>query len=169
MVDRFGINTLDSQNLQPDNSPDSANRKETFEGGQRETMLHSHDPESRNILLTPQQSTKSHATYNKNGKVLKDKADKLQSEAHLRVKVADRVKANQSYQTLFYGLKPNQERSSAIIHPLMFLLRRVVYALVIVFLVEAYLWGVFVVMFSCLCMLAFALTEFQWKDKIINF
>ena len=51
----------------------------------------------------------------------------------------------------------------------MFLLRRVVYALVIVFLVETYLWGVFVVMFSCLCMLAFALTEFQWKDKIINF
>ena len=132
-------------------------------------MLYSHDPESGNILLSPQQSTKSPATYNKNGKVLQDKAEKLQSEAHLRVKVADRVKANQSYRTLFYGLKPNQERSSAIVHPFMFLLRRVIYAIVIVCLVETYLWGVFVVMFSCLCMLAFALTEFQWKDRIINF
>ena len=132
-------------------------------------MLYSHDPEAGNILLDPRQSNNSAATFNKIDRVLQDKADKLHSEAHLRVKVADRVKANQSYRTLFYGLKPNQERSSAVIHPLMFLLRRVIYALVIVFLAETYLWGVFVVMFSCLCMLAFALTEFQWKDKIINF
>ena len=129
-------------------------------------MLHSHDPESGNILLNPQKSTSSAA---KHEKALQDKADKIYSEAYLRVKVADRVKANQSYRTLFYGLKPNQERSSAIVHPFMFLLRRVIYALVIVCLVETYLWGVFVVMFSCLCMLAFALTEFQWKDRIINF
>lgn len=44
-------------------------------------------------------------------------------------------------------------------HPLMFLLRRVIYALVIVFMDDIMLWGVLIVMASCLIMLAYALSE----------
>ena len=80
-------------------------------------------------------------------------------EAHIRVKFADRMKTPQHYRTLFFGLKHNHERNVAIIHPLMFLLRRIIYALVIVFMDEVMYYGVFVVMLSCLTMLAFALTE----------
>ena len=90
-------------------------------------------------------------------------------EAHIRVKFADRMQTPQQYRTLFYGLKHNHERNVAIIHPLMFLLRRIIYALVIVFLDEVMYYGVFIVMLSCLAMLAFACTEWQWKEPIINY
>ena len=90
-------------------------------------------------------------------------------EAHIRVKFADRMKTPQQYRTLFFGLKHNHERNVAIIHPLMFLLRRIIYALVIVFMDEVMYYGVFVVMLSCLTMLAFACTEWQWKERIINY
>ena len=90
-------------------------------------------------------------------------------EAHIRVKFAERMKTPQQYRTLFFGLKHNHERNVAIIHPLMFLLRRIIYALVIVFMDEVMYYGVFVVMLSCLTMLAFACTEWQWKERIINY
>lgn len=53
-------------------------------------------------------------------------------------------------------------------HPLMFMLRRVIYALVIVFMDKIMIFGVFIVMGCCLIMLAYALTEWQWKDRVIN-
>ena len=80
-------------------------------------------------------------------------------EAHLRVKFADRMKVPQQYETLFFGLKRNHERNVAVTHPLMFMLRRIIYALVIVFMDEVMYYGVFIVMMSCLAMLAFACTE----------
>ena len=51
----------------------------------------------------------------------------------------------------------------------MFMLRRIIYALVIVFMDKVMYYGVFIVMLSCLAMLAFACTEHQWKDRIINY
>lgn len=80
-------------------------------------------------------------------------------EAHIRVKFADRMKTPQQYKTLFYGLRHNHERNVAVIHPLMFMLRRIIYALVIVFMDKVMYYGVFIVMLSCLAMLAFACTE----------
>ena len=53
-------------------------------------------------------------------------------------------------------------------HPLMFIMRRVIYALVIVFMDKVMIWGVIIVMICCLIMLAYALSEHQWKDSIIN-
>ena len=76
---------------------------------------------------------------------------------------------SQYYRTLFYGLRHNHERNVAIVHPLMFLVRRVIYALVIVFLAHVMFWGVWFVMYSCLVMLAFALAEWQWREPIINY
>ena len=49
------------------------------------------------------------------------------------------------------------------------MLRRIIYALVIVFMDKVMYYGVFIVMLSCLAMLAFACTEHQWKDRIINY
>ena len=89
-------------------------------------------------------------------------------EAHIRVKFADRMKTPQEYRTLFYGLRRNHERNVAIVHPLMFLLRRIIYALVIVFMDEIMYYCVFIVMLSCLTMLTYACTEWQWKERIIN-
>ena len=46
------------------------------------------------------------------------------------------MQISKRYRTLHYGLKRNHERNVAIVHPLMFILRRVIYALVIVFMEE---------------------------------
>ena len=51
----------------------------------------------------------------------------------------------------------------------MFLIRRIIYAIVIVYMAEQMVWGVVVVMMSCLFMLAYALSEWQWKDQLINY
>ena len=67
------------------------------------------------------------------------------------------MQISQRYRTLQYGLKRNHERNVAVVHPLMFILRRLVYALVIVFMEEFMVFGVLVVMASCLIMLAYAL------------
>lgn len=93
---------------------------------------------------------------------------RLQQEAHLRVEVENRVKLSQKYATLHFGLKLNHERNVAVVHPLMFLLRRIIYAITIIFLAQETVFGVLVVMASCLIMLAYALTEWQWKEPLIN-
>ena len=93
---------------------------------------------------------------------------RMHREARRRLKVEDTVKPAQNYKTLYYGLKKNHERNVAVVHPLMFMLRRIIFALVIVFMDEIMFWGVLVVMFSCLIMLAYVLHEQQWQDRIIN-
>ena len=43
------------------------------------------------------------------------------------------------------------------------------YALIIVFMDQIPFWGVIIFMHMGLSMLAFVLSEWQWKDKIINY
>lgn len=69
------------------------------------------------------------------------------------------MQPSQKYKTLHYGLKRNHERSVAVVHPLMYLIRRVTYALVIVFMDEIMVFGVLIVLVQCLLMLAYALAE----------
>mmetsp|Transcript_237 Transcript_237/g.355 ORF Transcript_237/g.355 Transcript_237/m.355 type:complete len:152 (-) Transcript_237:5137-5592(-) len=50
----------------------------------------------------------------------------------------------------------------------MFMLRRIIFAAVIVYMDEMPLWGTLIFMFSTLCMLAYVLTEQQWKNQSMN-
>ena len=52
--------------------------------------------------------------------------------------------------------------------PLMFLLRRIIYAMTIVLASEQMFLGVYITMFCTLIMLGYACFEWQWKDDIIN-
>ena len=54
-------------------------------------------------------------------------------------------------------------------HPLMFVLRRIIYAITIIFMAQEMVFGVVIVMISCLITLAYALSEMQWKETIINY
>lgn len=56
----------------------------------------------------------------------------------------------------------------AVIHPLMFTLRRISYALAIVLLPAYSLFGVWTLLCGTLLMLAFAMTEAPWRDEINN-
>lgn len=88
----------------------------------------------------------------------------MHREARRRLKLEDATQPYSGYKTLFYGLKKGHERNVAIVHPLMYFLRRIIYALVIVFMDEIPIWGVVITMVCCLIMLAYALHEKQWVD-----
>ena len=72
------------------------------------------------------------------------------------------------HKTLYYGLKLNHPRNVAIVHPLMFTLRRVFYALSIVLIATLPLLGVWIMLAGTLVMLSYVLTEWQWKSRTIN-
>ena len=83
----------------------------------------------------------------------------MRSESSLRLQFEDRVQPCENLKTLYYGLKMNHERNVAVMHPLMFVLRRIIYALVIVFMDGEMIWGVVIVIVCCIVMLAYALSE----------
>lgn len=85
---------------------------------------------------------------------------RIKEEAKLRNFLADSVEPRLAYKTLFYGLKKNQSHNMAVLHPLVFVLRRVLYALVILFLVqEAAFFGVLLLLATCLIMMVFVVHE----------
>ena len=62
----------------------------------------------------------------------------------------------------------NHPRNVALVHPLMFTIRRIIYALIIVFMFKAPLLGTWIMLWGTLAMLAYVSVEMQWKSKIIN-
>ena len=74
-----------------------------------------------------------------------------------------------AYKTLFYGLKRNHEHNVAVLHPILFVMRRVIYSLVIIFMIgESVMFGALILILSTLFMLIFVATERQWKEKFVN-
>ena len=92
----------------------------------------------------------------------------MREEAQLRVSVQERIRLSEGYKTIHFGLKLNHERNVAIVHPLMFLLRRVAYATTIIFMAQHAVLGVISVMLCTLFMLAYSLSEHQWREPLIN-
>jgi hypothetical protein len=57
----------------------------------------------------------------------------------------------------------------AVVHPLAFVLRRVLYSIVIVFMVgDKVFFGALLLLLNCLFMLCFVASEAQWEDSLIN-
>lgn len=50
----------------------------------------------------------------------------------------------------------------------MFVLRRIIFAVAIVFMDQVPIWGTLIFMGMTLIMLGYALSEYQWKEKVIN-
>lgn len=101
----------------------------------------------------------------------KEEAQKLEKanyDAREIVAGCDLVKKPIRHKTLYYGLKLNHARNVAIVHPVMFTLRRIIYALCIVLIATLPLLGVWIMLVGTLVMLAYAVTEWQWKARIIN-
>lgn len=136
------LNANDLQMPQDGQIYSSSPRQEAFEGGE-------------SVQLSDNQSGLSR--------------DENRDEAIIRMKLAESVKLSNAYRTLFYGLKLNHEHNVAIVHPLAFLLRRVIYALVIIFMVDSnVVFGCLIILVTCLFMMAFVAHEAPWSDKSIN-
>ena len=87
----------------------------------------------------------------------------------MRIKLAERVQVSNYYRTLFYGLKLNHEHNVAVVHPLAFVLRRILYAFVIVYMVgDMVILGALLMLVSCLAMLVFVVQEAPWEDRYVN-
>ena len=68
---------------------------------------------------------------------------------HIRYETEVEKNLRPSYRTLFYGLKRNHPHNVAIVHPIVFILRRILFAVIIVFLATNFLS----VLFGCLMLL----------------
>ena len=75
------------------------------------------------------------------------------------------------YKTLFVGLKLNHPQNVAIIHPILFVLRRIFYSACIVFLSDedsSVMIGIFLLLITSLLMGIFVFSVAQWKDRSLN-
>ena len=89
-------------------------------------------------------------------------------EARLRIRLESLVRPSKRYRTLFYGLKRNHPHSAALVHPLVFLLRRIVYSSIVLFMTQLPMLGAYLLALICLAMLAFIIVERQWEDSLIS-
>ena len=81
---------------------------------------------------------------------------------------ADLIKKSLRTKTLHYGLLLNHPRNVAVVFPLLDSLRRVIYALSIVFLAQQPLLGIIILQLGTIVMIAYGLIEQPWKDPMIN-
>ena len=93
----------------------------------------------------------------------------MKKRAEISVEMAMAVKEPARYKTLYYGLKRNHPRNVAVVHPLMFMARRIIFALMIVYMDKVEIWNVLLFMACTLIMLAYTLSEHQWKSYVINY
>ena len=75
--------------------------------------------------------------------------NKIQHDALIRLTLEAEVKLDPRYSTLFLGLKLNHPHNVAILHPLSFLLRRVFFAVIIVFMPSQPLIGSLLLLLTC--------------------
>ena len=93
---------------------------------------------------------------------LKNERDALKALAYCAKEIVageSLIRLNPRYKTIFSGLKLNHPRNVAIIHPLMFLVRRVVYILAILLYYKRDLTGILMFHSCTLVMLGYAILE----------
>ena len=93
----------------------------------------------------------------------------IKHEASKRVQIAEQVQPTAWHSTLFYGLKLNHPHNIALVQPLSFVLRRVLFALLITNSTgESALFSAGVLQLTCLFMLAMVCSEVPWVDSLSN-
>ena len=92
----------------------------------------------------------------------------LARQAKLRVMLESQIKTNQNYSTLFFGLKKNHPHAVALVHPISFLIRRLIYAALIVFMHELPFFVTVILLCLSLALLCFLCVEHQWESALIN-
>ena len=86
---------------------------------------------------------------------------RMRAEAKYRLKLEDSLQINRRYETIFSGLKLNTEHNSAVTQPLGFLVRRLIFAAVIVYMPSAA--GVLILLSMSTISLVFTIFETPWK------
>ena len=80
-------------------------------------------------------------------------------QAQLRIKLETEVTVSRRYKTLFYGLKKNHPHNCALIHPIVFLLRRIIYTVIIIFMFDLPFYASLILLAISLALLGYVITE----------
>lgn len=92
----------------------------------------------------------------------------MQREAELRLKLESLVQLNERYKTLFDSLKLNTAHNSAILEPFLFMLRRMIYSALIIFMPHLPQIATSLLLIACLVIMAFTLIEKPWSTPEMN-
>ena len=90
----------------------------------------------------------------------------MKKEAKLRLQIEDSINVNGRVKTLFQGLKLNQPHNSSVTYLFAFMLRRLIYALAIVFLTHMPQIAILLILSLSVAILAFIWVENPWKDPL---
>ena len=94
-------------------------------------------------------------------------SDKLTQEAKLRVKQEYETKISERYRTLFFGLRLNHPHNATVVHPSIFILRRITYAATVLFMFNTSIITAYLLSVICIGVIAFVVIEKPWKDSFI--
>jgi len=92
----------------------------------------------------------------------------MKPEAQLKVQLESLVRVSAHYRTLFTGLKKNHQHSAAVVYPVIFLIRRIVYAAIVLFLVHIPSVAAYLLCWICVGMIGYILVEQQWEESLIS-
>jgi len=92
----------------------------------------------------------------------------MKVEAKLQIKLEQVVYVCDRYRTLFYGLKRNHPHSAAIVYPLTFLIHRIVYSAIVLFMAGLPMIGAYLMSIICILTIAYVIVEQQWEDSLIG-
>ena len=87
--------------------------------------------------------------------------------AKLRVNQECEKKVSNRYRTLFLGLRLNHPHNATIVHPMIFILRRITYAATVLFMANASILGIYLLSVICIGVISFVILEKPWKDSFI--
>ena len=133
-----------------------------FEGGERESLELARFKRNQYRHLKPFVASK---LWRQHDRIAQDAARRVRHQTEVEEKM------RQGYRTLFYGLKRNHPHNVAIVHPIAFILRRVIFSVIIVFLARSQLnvlFGCLILLATCIFMMLLVVLESQWDDDLIN-
>ena len=92
--------------------------------------------------------------------------NKLQAKTKLALE--SECKVDKRYKTLFMGLRRDPEKLTALTQPILFCVRRIVFAFLVVFTYKTPMFAIGALQFTVLMNISFIIQEKPWKDNIVN-
>lgn len=92
----------------------------------------------------------------------------MKREANLRLRLEELVEVSPRYVTIFQGLKLNTAHNSAVMEPLSYFLRRLIYAALIVFMPHLPQIQTLILLAVCFATLVFTVVEKPWLHSEMN-
>ena len=88
--------------------------------------------------------------------------------ARIKSKLEGTIVVSDRYSTFFTGLKRNHPRNVAVVNPLFFMLRRIIFVISVIYFIDQPIFSVITFLCLTLAMLAYGIHERQWELASIN-